>query len=356
MRIVLAMLSFVAVMVGCSDHSFERQLSIPRWKDNKRGAVSLTFDDWTSGHPSIVVPELRRRGMVGTFNVITGNVADWTPLREAVASGNEVANHSVTHPHPHGISFENEVLAAKQKIESEIPQQKSLTFAYPYGETTDQLRQYLAEMGYCAARGVESPEPELDFSYSDSVDYYDTKAFSVMTETSLADFADQLTKVECGGGMLAYLYHSVYSDSVKDFSYAWVKDSMFRQQLDTLMHYDVWIATYADMIRYHRQYKTAKLESVESNSNSYVFRLTTDFSLKNPIPMTIMFTSSFDGIYVENEGCIKVMQNDRKIPVKRAEFYDDLDGMRRKGYAYDRFVFDVIPNDGVIKIDINPCR
>ncbi len=340
-------LSIMTSMVGCnSNSSLESQLSIPQWKDNNKGAVALTFDDWTPGHPSIVVPELQKRGMVATFNVITGNIGDWEPLRQAVALGHEVANHSVTHPHPYGISLNDEIEAAKQKIESEIPQQKVFTYAYPYGEFTDSLKQYLVENGYCAARGVKTPET-VDFTNTDSVDYFDTKAYSVMTETSLAYFAAQLTKVEQGGGMLTYLYHSVYSDSVKDFSYAWVKDDMFRQQLDTLMHYNLWVDTYANIIRYHRQHKAARLETVKNTSNSYVFRLTTDHQIENPIPMTIMFTSDLNKHHIEYESQLKVIQDEKRLPVKRVSIKEN----GEQKFLYDQFVFDAIPNGGDIVVE-----
>lgn len=340
-------ISLAISMLACnSNNSIEQQLSIPQWKDAQKGAVALTFDDWTPGHPSIVVPELQNRKMVATFNVITGNVGDWEPLRQAAALGHEVANHSVTHPHPYGISFNDEIEAAKRKIEAEIPQQKVFTYAYPYGEVTDSLRQHLVDNGYCAARGVKTPETD-DFVNSDSIDYFDTKAYSVMTETTLNDFAAQLTKVEQGGGMLTYLYHSVYSDSVKDFSYAWVKDTMFRQQMDTLMHYNLWVDTYANIIRYHRQHKAAKFETVKSTSNSYVFRLTTDQPFENPIPMTIMFTSDLNKCHIEHESQLKVMQNEKRLPVKRVSIKENGEQI----FLYDQFIFDAIPNAGDIVVE-----
>lgn len=349
---ILALVAFM--LAGCADrHPFEPQLSVARWKDNYKGAVALTFDDWTPGHPSIVVPELQKRGMVATFNVITGNVSDWEPLRKAVALGNEVANHTVTHPHPNGISFEQEILLAKQKIEAEIPQQRVHTFAYPYGEFTDSLRLYLEESGYVAARGVKTPMPGEDFAFSDSVDYFDTKAYSVMTETSLADFATQLGNVEQSGGMLTYLYHSIYSDSIKDFSYAWVIDSTFRQQLETLMLYDLWVATYADMIRYHRQYCATKIEKVKSSPTAYVFRLKAEKSLDEQTPLTLLFKSSIDGIYVEDACKIKVMQDGKQLSVKPVSFNILENGKVRKAFSYDEYVFDAMPNGGDISIELN---
>lgn len=287
MRFPLWLLPLTMVLSGC--HSFEPKVEILRWKENKQAAVALTFDDWTPGHPAIVVPELQKRGMVATFNVITANVKDWEPLRHAASLGNEIANHTTTHPHPYGISFEDEVAAAERKIEAEIPGYKVYTFAYPYGETTDSLKQYLAENGYWAARGTNTPMTDDDFAAdthlrdpqraSDSskvngpIDYMDTKTYSVLSETPLSDYAEQLNHAKRVGGMVTFLYHSVYNDSIRDFSYAWITDTVLRQQLDTLASLDLWVTTYADMMHYLRQYANTTIEKVKSSSNEYVFRL-----------------------------------------------------------------------------------
>jgi peptidoglycan/xylan/chitin deacetylase (PgdA/CDA1 family) len=47
---------------------------IAKWQGDKRAAVSLTFDDAQDSQRDIVVPEMNRRGMLGTFYLITGFV------------------------------------------------------------------------------------------------------------------------------------------------------------------------------------------------------------------------------------------------------------------------------------------
>jgi len=72
--------------------------TICRWFDNKRASVVLTFNDWSLRHPAIVVPELKKHNMTGTFFVIGGNVSNWTPILNAAKDGNEIGNHTKTHP------------------------------------------------------------------------------------------------------------------------------------------------------------------------------------------------------------------------------------------------------------------
>lgn len=294
---------FLATLLS-SCNSFEPKVEIAPWKGDKKAAVALTFDDWTPGHPAIVVPELQKRGMVATFNIITTTVKDWEPLRHAASLGNEMANHTATHPHPHGISFIEEISGAKEKIEAEIPTQKVLTFAYPYGEATDSMKAYLNEKGYVAARGTSTPMTDPDFT-ADGQDYLDTKSYSVMSETTLSDYAEQLAHVKRVGGMLTFLYHSVFNDSIRDFSYAWVVDSIFQQQLDTLNSFDLWVGTFADIVGYHQQYTHTKIEKIESSKNSFVFRLKeSQDSLQNrscPLTVTVNVDDA-ENIIVEQNG------------------------------------------------------
>ena len=46
---------------------------ITTWPDNRKGAVSLGFDDGCPSHLSVAVPALNARGFKGTFFLITGD-------------------------------------------------------------------------------------------------------------------------------------------------------------------------------------------------------------------------------------------------------------------------------------------
>lgn len=313
----------------------EENYKICNWKDNKSAAVVLTFDDWTPGHPAIVVPQLQKRGMVGTFNIITSTVKDWAPLREAAKAGNEMANHTATHPYVNSsFLYQKEVFDAKNKIEKEIGS-PVFTFAYPFGAFYDSLIVCLKKSGHIAARGVYAPSSDESYSfYFLGKDYYNTYAYGMKTETTIDEFVSQIENVVKNGGLLTYLYHSVYNGKVKDFSYAWVLDSDFSLQLDTLASYKdkVWITTYADAIKYHKEAVCAQL--FETRSAYYAKRI---FVLKDNLdnkvydqPLTIIL----------NVGNIKtygVSQNSVNLPFK---------------YISDSEIqFEAVPDSGEILID-----
>ncbi|HOI28090.1 MAG TPA: polysaccharide deacetylase family protein [Paludibacteraceae bacterium] len=339
----LVLSAFLLISIGLypQKKEFEEVLSeykICNWKDNKQAAVALTFDDWTLGHPAIVVPELQKRDMVATFNIFTSTIKDWEPLRKAANLGNEMANHSATHPHLNNDSlYKKEVLEPKEKIEKEVGY-PVFTFAYPYGELNETLVNYLKKSGHIAARGVINPYSPQCYSYHNmggEKDYFNTFAYSVMTETKTADYAAEIEKAVKNGGLLTYLYHSVYNKEVPDFSYAWVLDTLFREQLDTLASYKdrVWITTYANAVKYHKEAQCAKLVESKSKDKSKQIFLLTD-NLDNKLydqTLTVI-------VNMKGESKIKsVKQNSVEIPFKYI--------------SKNQIQFDAVPDGGEIIVE-----
>ena len=72
-----------------------------KWKDGKKAAFMLGFDDSAASQLKNVVPELEKRKIVGTFYLVTGNslyAKLKTQWEEAAKSPYvEVANHTFTH-------------------------------------------------------------------------------------------------------------------------------------------------------------------------------------------------------------------------------------------------------------------
>ena len=85
------------------DHAYMNgRAGVCRWDYNKRAAVVLTFDDWTPGQFPLVVPTLKRFGMVATFFPIPNNILSsdlaWDAVNTVVKNDNEIGNHSWSHP------------------------------------------------------------------------------------------------------------------------------------------------------------------------------------------------------------------------------------------------------------------
>jgi peptidoglycan/xylan/chitin deacetylase (PgdA/CDA1 family) len=109
------------------------------WPGGARAAVSLTYDDGLNSQLDNAVPELRRLGLKATFFLTEDNahwrLADWEALAR---DGNEVANHTVTHPCAlSGYSARRlervEIDPMESYLDDHFGAARERTFAYPCG-------------------------------------------------------------------------------------------------------------------------------------------------------------------------------------------------------------------------------
>lgn len=99
MRRVL--LAVAVVMIMTTGISTVAHATPPLWAGGAcRGYVALTYDDGPTGITEPLVDALRENGLLATFFVIGEHVrADPDAVRYAVAAGNEVGNHTNSHPY-----------------------------------------------------------------------------------------------------------------------------------------------------------------------------------------------------------------------------------------------------------------
>lgn len=100
MRLLLLIVSLsLIVQVSAADQVGATRVA--KWKDDKKAAFMLMFDDSCMTHVKNAIPELVKRGMVGTFylNPGSGHFAalknDWEKTIPPL--GMEYANHTFTH-------------------------------------------------------------------------------------------------------------------------------------------------------------------------------------------------------------------------------------------------------------------
>lgn len=85
-------------------HAATGDSEVARWKDNKTACFLLMFDDSCPSHFQVAIPEMVKRGMIGTFYVNPGNQSftsnsnQWTSLipQQGMVYGNHTWSHSNT--------------------------------------------------------------------------------------------------------------------------------------------------------------------------------------------------------------------------------------------------------------------
>jgi peptidoglycan-N-acetylglucosamine deacetylase len=123
---------------------------IARFQGDRRGAISLTFDDGIRDQYELAVPILDRLGFKATFFVIAGRTPEtdaealatgvgdwggisWPQLKALAAQGHEISNHSWSHPQLTKLddaALDEEVNKSFDAIAAHIGS-PPLTFCYP---------------------------------------------------------------------------------------------------------------------------------------------------------------------------------------------------------------------------------
>jgi len=70
------------------------------WPENRRAAVSLSYDDARQSHLDVVAPQLEAAQLRGTFYVPVDSplIDDPSPWAQLAESGHELGNHTIFHP------------------------------------------------------------------------------------------------------------------------------------------------------------------------------------------------------------------------------------------------------------------
>jgi len=315
--------------------------TICNWQDNKNASVVLTFDDWSAGHPAIVVPELKKRNMNATFFVVSSYASDWTSIANAAKDGNEIGNHTKSHPDISKLSdtqLDAEVKFTDSVINSKVSTQKVSTFDYPFGGYSTSSINYLKKMNYLGARGVFASSGNYTYNFAPTIDdYFKVLTVGMTSNYTISSYGNELRNIINGGGMLTILYHSVNSPTVIDNNYAMVSQTNFQQQLDTIqsLRKNVWVTTFANALKYHREARCASLLQLEApTSEKWVMNLTdtiTDSVLYN-MPLSIVLRlngKSYD--------MIKQGKNSIKID----------------SVFNDTIMFKALPNKGIITLSVS---
>lgn len=291
---------------------------ITNWPDNKKGAVSLTFDDGCKSQLSLGLSAIEKRGYNGTFYLVSNSVTAWDQWRNAAQSGHEIGSHTKTHPHLTKLAparMQDEIAGSKAEIEARIPSRKCFSFAYPFGDL-DRPVESIARKVYVASRGGG-----INCGLNDeSTDISNVKGCSPDDGNDIYRFTDA---AERQGKWLVAIFHSV--DGGKDCYGSW-EFNTWTAYLDYLGTRNLWVGTFGAAVKYTRERMSAIL-SVLSRSRDQITLNVTD-SLEDAVydePLTIrsMVPSDWKTVIVEQGDSI-VEEQSTWEGESRVIYYDAL--------------------------------
>ena len=242
------------------------QHTVTTWRDNKAGAVSLTFDDGWPDHLTVAVPAMDARGFKGTLFLYTSYASsDWGPWVAAANSGHELGSHTVTHPNLAQMDLadaEWEIEESKRVIESQLGGKRCVSLAYPYGDSNASVRALVESAGYINARNVfwDLNSPPYNFynlnAYHSALTLDQMKTYTAMAEQQ--------------GEWMVTLFHCL--DGRCDWT-----ESEFIVYLDYLKGRNVWVAPEGSVVKYIKERAAAILSEVSNTGSEIVVSLTDTF-------------------------------------------------------------------------------
>lgn len=298
------------------------RVNIDQWKNRKKSAIALTFDDGNTSHYEYVAPILRSYGFLGTFYLYTEKESlNWEAFARLSKEGHEIGAHSVSHKkltelktgHPQEpFSKTFELYESKRKIEEMIPSSKCVTFAYPYCLEDKELID-LASQYYIAARDCGGIHNASSFSGQNE---YALKSYSFNWEGNRKKPSDDYElfgqfknnvqdSVIDKGAWTSVLFHDVvpFSSISKLSSYKPASTEVFNKLCQWLKYKsdndDVWVATVADITKYIKERDAAQCSIISNTKNELQFKF--DDGLDNTlfnIPLSVEIPIIWNAEYV----------------------------------------------------------
>ncbi|RYU92130.1 hypothetical protein EWM62_01425 [Mucilaginibacter terrigena] len=292
-------LSVFVSLNGFAQKANKLDYTIAPWFNNKKAAVTLTFDDGPRGQYYVALPLLIEHGFKSTFFVTVKTIEDhlknWDKVNEAALAGNEIANHCVTHPHFKNMPLDSiaiESIQSNKLINGYVPLQKVITHAYPFGEgggNTEKdkgIRQTISKLFIGARATQNKPYAYNKYNFAQTNDdYYNVNSIMIADSASMNDFGKYIDQTITEGGWFCPTYHGVAD--------GWIitPETVFKKHLAELEQRkaNIWIAPFKNVIQYHKERNCAKLTAVNRTTKSWKLLLTDTLSNRQNFdqPLTI---------------------------------------------------------------------
>jgi peptidoglycan/xylan/chitin deacetylase (PgdA/CDA1 family) len=264
------------------------QVIISTWANWKKAAFSFSFDDGLQSQYDYVRPIMNSYGFHATYYVISSVLNDslpanwryglWSEFQQLAVEGNEIGDHTVTHPDltklpigdetsPGTITYE--LYQSKKVIEQKIPGVKIITLAYPYC-IYNQAVESVAQNYFEAARSCGSYVNDSNISGSNWYSIGSSDIQFNQPRNSLNDDQDEFNmytnilqnQTIANGKWTVFLAHEVlpFDQIIADSSLGlyypvsteWLTElcQWIKQKSDSSF---IWVATVGNVVRYIKE-------------------------------------------------------------------------------------------------------
>ncbi len=257
--------------------------SVCLWNDDKLGAFTLTIDDNNEQDIPFWKTMQKKYGFNFTWFLMTEadekyNVKCWNCFKQLAKSGNAIQGHDDRNWYENPKEKEKNtsikryirrLTDTQKKIESEINDQKCLTYAYPWGEGNDTEVSKL----FIAARdvvGLPNQANRVNYNHVNSI----SNSHIYKDESSRKKYVlPILTKIDTIEGLNYYRgWLSTHFHHV-NFDEAYTLTNDFLNYLKQKEN-KLWIGTFPDVAKYSQEYTTHSLKIDSISDTAISFTLT----------------------------------------------------------------------------------
>ncbi len=261
-------------------------VSVSNWKDNKKAAIIFTFDDWSPGHGTIVYPLFKKHKLQATFFVTLKNhmlSGGYRTMKKAYADGFEIGNHTQNHSNLtqiDSLELEKEIIQAQKILREKVHPKCANTFAFPYGAFNKDVL-HLTKSTHIGARTAGLPYGRMwDYSLTyGKTDYFQLQTFMARDIHTPNTFSKLTKSAIKQGGMIVFMYHSIFGDYVDDHWFGAINENLLEAQLKAVKNHEdsVWITTFEKAIMYHKEKANVKINTAKVDGNLEI-SLTSDLN------------------------------------------------------------------------------
>jgi len=266
----LLMAEIIAVQSGSFFH--QPMLSVTTWKDDRKGAVSFTFDDGYRGAFEHGAAELEAAGLKGTFYIFTdtssiydGELASTSLVREYKDKGHEIGSHTTNHANlgflteSGDVDSLTQVLSASVDLLNERFDQYTTSMAIPFGSFRYETLDYISQYFYSARSSQHG------FNLATPYDFYALKSWPILSTSSPAYVDNLLAIAETYGTYLPLMYHDMLDEPFDEESliYTYSRE-LFRETVQDALNRELWIDTHERIYKYIRERNALKIINLES--------------------------------------------------------------------------------------------